>query len=608
MSQLMEPIHHWESIHLRIIFILLISYVPHCPFVLPTIHALALRDTSIKSTTSRVTTDPVQVATLNTIKSSYNLQTDWSGDPCFPMPWHELNCSSGTPAAVTSLDLSNAGLVGPFSPAFGELLTLVNLYLENNKLSGSLPSNMAALSSLEVLNLSSNSLTGSVPDFQSLQSLTILDLKDNNFNGPIPDRLGTLPKLEILNLENNNLSGFIPSSLVKQKLHLLSSGNPCLGFPSNECDLDNSIAQSNAPPLYSKRPAIINVIIGLASVSLVVLIVIGWIIYLKRRRKQKRNLVDCSQVLTYNKAHSGHNIWIKAKQFSWNQMNVATNHFTKELGKGSFGPVYFGRLPNGQEIAVKVRSDESKLGADSFQNEVHLLSRVHHSSLVSLLGFCEKPKQQLLVYEYMPNGPLQDHLYGSRSKGKKPLSWKTRLQIAIGAATGLEYLHNHSNPKIIHRDVKSSNILLDASMNAKVADFGFSKDIKNLDVSHVTTVIKGTAGYLDPEYYASNQLTEKSDVYSFGVVLLEMICGREPLSHWVSPDEYNLLGWARPLLKVGAFDKVVDKCLLGDFTVQSMQIVGHLAAQCTERMRPARPTMQEVLKELQVALSLEEAD
>ncbi|KAJ7269445.1 hypothetical protein O6H91_Y397700 [Diphasiastrum complanatum] len=395
---------------------------------------------------------------------------------------------------------------------------------------------------------------------------------------------------------------------MKQNLHLLVSGNPCLGLSSNECDPAKSIAQFDTLHQHSKRLVIITVAAGLASGSLVVFVVIGCIFYLRRRKTQTGNLEDCSLVLAYNRTHSAHNIWFQAKRFSWNQMNLATNHFTKELGKGSFGPVYFGRLPNGQEIAVKVRSDESQLGADSFQNEVHLLSRVHHSSLVSLLGFCEKPKQQFLVYEYMPNGPLQDYLYGSKSKDKKPLRWKTRLQIAVGAAIGVEYLHNHSNPKIIHRDVKSSNILLDASMNAKVADFGLSKHIKNLNVSHVTTVVKGTAGYLDPEYYASNQLTEKSDVYSFGVVLLEMICGREPLSHWVSPEEYNLLGWARPLLREGAFDQVVDKRLSGQFKVQSMEIVGHLAVQCTERMRPARPTMEEVLKKLKLALSLEEAD
>ncbi|KAJ7537529.1 hypothetical protein O6H91_11G009800 [Diphasiastrum complanatum] len=512
----MELNHHAEFQLIRIIVILLVSYIPYCPFVLPTINALTHRHTTIKSTTSPVATDPVQVTTLNAIKSSYNLQTDWKGDPCFPIPWHELTCSSGTPATVTSLDLSNSGLVGPFSPAFGELLTLVNLDLNNNQLSGSLPSNMVALSSLQVVNLSSNSLTGSIPDFESLQSLTILDLKGNNLDGPIPDKLGTLPKLEILNLENNNLSGLIPTSLLmKQNLHLLVSGNPCLGLSSNECDPAKSIAQFDTLHQHSKRLVIITVAAGLASGSLVVFVVIGCIFYLRRRKTQTGNLEDCSLVLAYNRTHSAHNIWFQAKRFSWNQMNLATNHFTKELGKGSFGPVYFGRLPNGQEIAVKVRSDESQLGADSFQNEVHLLSRVHHSSLVSLLGFCEKPKQQFLVYEYMPNGPLQDYLYGSKSKDKKPLRWKTRLQIAVGAAIGVEYLHNHSNPKIIHRDVKSSNILLDASMNAKVADFGLSKHIKNLNVSHVTTVVKGTAGYLDPEYYASNQLTEKSGLTEF---------------------------------------------------------------------------------------------
>ncbi|CAI0426614.1 unnamed protein product, partial [Linum tenue] len=174
--------------------------------------------------------------------------------------------------------------------------------------------------------------------------------------------------------------------------------------------------------------------------------------------------------------------------------------------------------------------------------QVHLLSRIRHQNLVCLEGFCYESKQQILVYEYLPGGSLADYLYGIQ---KVSLSWIRRLKIAVDAAKGLEYLHNGSDPRIIHRDVKCSNILLDKDMNARVCDFGLSKQLVQSDASHVTTVVKGTAGYLDPEYYSTQQLTEKSDVYSFGVVLLELICGREPLCHTGTPDSFNLVLWVR---------------------------------------------------------------
>lgn len=176
---------------------------------------------------------------------------------------------------------------------------------------------------------------------------------------------------------------------------------------------------------------------------------------------------------------------------------------------------------------------------------MYLLSQIRHQNLVTLEGFCHEAKQQILIYEYLPGGSLADSLYG-RNSLKVTLSWIRRLKIALDAAKGLDYLHNGSDPRIIHRDVKCSNILLDTDMNAKVCDFGLSKQMTQADATHVTTVVKGTAGYLDPEYYSTQQLTEKSDVYSFGVVLLELICGREPLIHSGTPDSFNLVLWASP--------------------------------------------------------------
>jgi serine/threonine protein kinase len=187
------------------------------------------------------------------------------------------------------------------------------------------------------------------------------------------------------------------------------------------------------------------------------------------------------------------------------------------------------------------------------------------------------------------------------------LDWKKRLKIAVDAAAGIEYLHNGSNTKIIHRDVKCSNILLDSDLNAKVCDFGLSKQIVQADATHVTTVVKGTAGYLDPEYYSTQQLTEKSDVYSFGVVLLELICGREPLTHTGSPDTYNLVLWAKPYLQAGDYN-VVDKNLQNNYSTESLKRVASIASRCVERDASQRPTMAEVLSELKESLAIEETE
>ncbi|KAG1370062.1 putative LRR receptor-like serine/threonine-protein kinase [Cocos nucifera] len=174
----------------------------------------------------------------------------------------------------------------------------------------------------------------------------------------------------------------------------------------------------------------------------------------------------------------------------------------------------------------------------------------------------------------------------------------------MGQDSGLDYLHNGNNPCIIHRDVKCSNILLDSEMNAKVGDFGLSKQVLRADATHVTTAVKGTAGYLDPEYYATQQLTEKSDVYSFGVVLLELICGREPLSHAGSPDSYNLVLWAKPHLQAGSFE-IVDESLKECFDAESMRKASSIAVRCVERDASERPTMAEVLAELKEAYSIQ---
>ncbi|XP_021721079.1 probable LRR receptor-like serine/threonine-protein kinase At5g48740, partial [Chenopodium quinoa] len=473
--------------------------------------------------------------------------------------------------------------------------------LHNTSLAGKIQ-NLEGLLHIEQLNLSFNDLTSFGTDLESLVNLQLLDLKNNSLQGTIPDKLGALKKLRLLNLENNKLRGPLPHSLKKENLILRISGNLCLSFSTSGCN-----SSGEAPieaPQFTVIPerkhrghAHIAIILGAVIGSICVVILIGLSVFLYVRKKTPMlNNISKEEAEIRN--------WNAARVFSYKEIKKATNNFKDVIGQGSFGSVYLGKLPDGKMVAVKVRSDKTQLGADSFVNEVHLLSQIRHQNLVSLEGFCHESKQQILVYEYLPGGSLADSLYGSNSK-KFTLNWVRRLKIGIDAAKGLHYLHNGSEPRIIHRDIKCSNILLDAQMNAKVADFGLSKQLSEAEATHVTTTVKGTTGYLDPEYYSTLQLTEKSDIYSFGVVLLELICGREPFTRGSgNPDSFNLVLWAKPFLQAGMFE-VVDDNLVRDYDMESMRKAAAIASRCVERDASIRPTMGEVLQELKEAYSLQ---
>ncbi|KAJ4822598.1 Proline-rich receptor-like protein kinase perk1 [Turnera subulata] len=292
--------------------------------------------------------------------------------------------------------------------------------------------------------------------------------------------------------------------------------------------------------------------------------------------------------------------------FTYEELARATDGFSNAnlLGQGGFGYVHRGVLPNGKEVAVKQLKAGSGQGEREFQAEVEIISRVHHKHLVSLVGYCITGSQRLLVYEFVANNTLEFHLHG---KGRPTMDWPTRLRIALGSAKGLAYLHEDCHPKIIHRDIKSANILLDFKFEAKVADFGLAKFSSDAN-THVSTRVMGTFGYLAPEYASSGKLTDKSDVFSFGVMLLELITGRRPVDPSHTFMEDSLVDWARPLLtralEDGNFDTLVDQKLQHDYEHNEMARMVACAAACVRHSARRRPRMSQVVRALEGDVSL----
>ncbi|KAM2407336.1 hypothetical protein ACFX1X_026533 [Malus domestica] len=302
----------------------------------------------------------------------------------------------------------------------------------------------------------------------------------------------------------------------------------------------------------------------------------------------------------------GYSLGFSKSTFTYEELALATEGFSDSnlLGQGGFGYVHKGVLPNGKEVAIKQLKAGSGQGEREFQAEVEIISRVHHRHLVSLVGYCMTGSERLLVYEFVPNNTMEFHLHG---KGRPTMEWSTRLKIALGSAKGLAYLHEDCHPKIIHRDIKAANILLDFKFEAKVADFGLAKLSSDLN-THVSTRVMGTFGYLAPEYASSGKLTDKSDVFSFGVMLLELITGRRPVDASQTYVEDSLVEWARPVLTRALeernFDGLVDPKLQNSYDPNEMARMVACAAACIRHSARRRPRMSQVVRALEGDVSL----
>ncbi|XP_007009294.2 PREDICTED: wall-associated receptor kinase-like 20 [Theobroma cacao] len=333
--------------------------------------------------------------------------------------------------------------------------------------------------------------------------------------------------------------------------------------------------------------------------------IIGMLVYKRHRRildAQERLRKEREEILNANNAGRA------AKVFTGKEIKKATNNFSRDriLGAGGYGDVYKGILDDGTVVAVKCAKLGNAKGTDQVLNEVRILCQVNHRSLVRLLGCCVELEQPILVYEYIENGNLLDHLQSLSHGERGLLTWTRRLQIACDTADGLAYLHSSAVPPIYHRDVKSSNILLDVNLNAKVSDFGLSR-LAHTDMSHVSTCAQGTLGYLDPEYYRNYQLTDKSDVYSFGVVLLELLTSQKAIDFNRDADDVNLAVYVKRMADEEKLVDVIDPMLReksSPIEVDTMKALGFLALNCLEERRQNRPSMKEVTEEIEYIICI----
>ncbi|KHG23448.1 Wall-associated receptor kinase-like 20 [Gossypium arboreum] len=336
-----------------------------------------------------------------------------------------------------------------------------------------------------------------------------------------------------------------------------------------------------------------------------VAVIIGILLYRRHRRiveAQERLRKERETILNANNGGKA------AKVFTGKEIKKATNNFSKDriLGAGGYGEVYKGILVDGTPVAVKCAKLGNTKGTDQVLNEVRILCQVNHRSLVGLLGCCVELDQPIMVYEFIENGNLLDHLQSPNINDRGLLTWTRRLQIARDTAEGLAYLHFSAVPPIYHRDVKSSNILLDVKHNAKVSDFGLSR-LAHTDMSHVSTCAQGTLGYLDPEYYRNYQLTDKSDVYSFGVVLLELLTSQKAIDFNRDADDVNLAIYVKRMTDEEKLMDVIDPILkekASPLEIDTMKALGFLALSCLEERRQNRPSMKEVTEEIEYIICI----
>ncbi|XP_057416952.1 protein NSP-INTERACTING KINASE 3-like [Lotus japonicus] len=543
-----------------------------------------------------------EVVALMSIKRSlvdpYNVLDNWDINSVDPCSWKMITCSSD--GSVSILGSPSQNLSGTLSPGIQNLTNLQSVLLQNNAISGPIPAAIGKLEKLQMLDFSNNAFSGEIPSsLGGLMNLNYLRLNNNSLTGACPKSLSKIDGLTLVDLSYNNLSGSLPRISART---FKIVGNPLICGPkANNCSTvlpeplsfpPDTLREQSDSVKKSHRVAIaLGASFGSAFVIVIIVGFLVWWWY----RNNKQIFFDINE--QYDpEVRLGH-----LKRYSFKELRAATDHFSSKniLGRGGFGIVYKGCMNDGSLVAVKRLNDYNVAGGEiQFQTEVETIGLAVHRNLLRLCGFCSTQNERLLVYPYMSNGSvasrLKDHV-----NGQPALNWTRRKRIAIGTARGLVYLHEQCDPKIIHRDVKAANVLLDEDFEAVVGDFGLAKLLDQRD-SHVTTAVRGTIGHIAPEYLTTGQSSEKTDVFGFGILLLELITGHKALDFGRAASQKGvMLDWVKKLHQDGRLNQMVDKDLKVNFDSIELEEMVQVALLCTQFNPSRRPKMSEVLKMLE---------
>lgn len=450
-------------------------------------------------------------------------------DPCI---WHHVTCNPQL--SVIKLELGNLRLSGTLSPSIGNLSNLQTLSLEDNNMTGTIPAEFHELFNLKTLDLSNNQFDGEIPSsIGQLKNLQMLLLSKNRFSGPFPAALVLIGGLKSVDLSFNNLSGQVP--YFSATVFSVEGNDLLCGYGTGRECFGQQLLPFNPSSEVKRHKKILTEVIGVI-LATVFLFSVGTLIWWRYKRKLR-----VSNLMNERQDPDPELCLGQLKRYSLRELQVATDHFNSRslLGRGGFGNVYKGCFSDGSVVAVKRLRDRHAVG--QFKVEVEMISLAAHRHLLRLIGYCVTSTERLLVYPYMPRGSV-----ASRLRDKPALEWRLRKRIAVGTARGLHYLHDQCDPKIIHRDVKAANILLDDEFEAVVCDFGLAKILDHRD-SHVTTAVRGTVGHIAPEYLSTGQSSEKTDVFGFGILLLELITGQRAIDFGRLPSQKGmvLLDWVR---------------------------------------------------------------
>lgn len=517
--------------------------------------------------------------------------------------WFGVTCYGNNEPPVYFIRLSGSHLTGQFPDGLSDCRTLTRLDLSDNSFTGPIPETLCSdVPYLVDLDLSQNRLQGKIPsNLAECAFLNNILLNNNELSGSIPGQIGYLGRLQKFDVSNNQLEGFIPSTFVDRQF-ANRSGFDATSFQNNP-SLCGPPLSNRCPDSAGKKVASAGMIVGSSIGSAFAVLAVGalafWFMVRRTNRMDKAGMRDESKWAKRIKTPKAVSVSMFAKplvRIRLSDLMEATNSFSKEnvIGSGRTGTVYRADFRDGSVLAIK-RLQGSVHSDRQFKAEMETLGELKHRNLVPLLGYCVAAHERLLIYKHMPNGSLRNRL--DEGTEKAALDWQTRMKIAIGASRGISWLHHNCNPRILHRNISASSILLDEEFEPRITDFGLARLMNPVD-THISTFVNGDfgdVGYVAPEYVRTLVATMRGDVYSFGVVLLELVTGQKAVDILVNRDfKGNLVDWVGMLSSSGHIADAADITLVGKGVDEEILQVLKVAWLCVNTTARERPSMYKV--------------